>query len=227
MTSTNDKYQGRQTARKSSAERRIKILEATMRIIIREGIRNVRHRAVATEAEVPLAATTYYFEHINDLISDAFVLFCERQRERNHLLGDACYQLTVSYSRDATVKTEGRDALVQSLAEMILAHIEHLLANPDDVILERAFVAEAFHNPLLQDLVDSSVKEMQWLIEKSLREVDSAHSAIDARNVLAMIDHLEYTSVMAGQSNFNRHVVLKTLTRTFQLILHREASQIA
>lgn len=71
------KYRGRRTSREKSEQRRRTILEATMRIIVRDGVRGVRHRAVAAEAEVPLAATTYYFKDIHELIADAFTLYTE------------------------------------------------------------------------------------------------------------------------------------------------------
>jgi len=41
--------------------RRRSILEATVRLLVRGGLAGVTHRAVAREADVPLAATTYYF----------------------------------------------------------------------------------------------------------------------------------------------------------------------
>src|SRR5690554_5750724 len=78
---TEIQYQGRQARREGSEQRRRSILEAALRIIVREGIRNVRHRAVAREADVPLSATTYYFKDISDLISDTFRLFAERAME--------------------------------------------------------------------------------------------------------------------------------------------------
>src|SRR5690554_1035828 len=71
-------YQGRPARREGSEQRRRSILEAALRIIVREGIRNVRHRAVAKEADVPLSATTYYFKDISDLIADTFTLFAEQ-----------------------------------------------------------------------------------------------------------------------------------------------------
>ena len=71
-------YHGRKASRQGSEQRRQAILDAAMRIIVREGVRAVRHRAVAAEAEVPLSATTYYFKDINDLITDPFAQFVER-----------------------------------------------------------------------------------------------------------------------------------------------------
>src|SRR5690554_906244 len=71
-------YQGRKATRAKSEQRRRDILEATLRIIRTEGVRGVRHRAVAKEAKVPLAATTYYFKDIDELIVDAFTLYTEQ-----------------------------------------------------------------------------------------------------------------------------------------------------
>ena len=55
-------YQGRKASRRGSEQRRQDILDAAMRIVVRDGVRAVRHRAVAAEAGVPLSATTYYFK---------------------------------------------------------------------------------------------------------------------------------------------------------------------
>jgi DNA-binding transcriptional regulator YbjK len=51
--------------------RRELLLEATLRILERQGPGGVTHRAVATEAGVPLAAATYYFATLDDLYISA------------------------------------------------------------------------------------------------------------------------------------------------------------
>jgi DNA-binding transcriptional regulator YbjK len=48
--------------------RRRQIVEATLRVIETGGVAAVRHRAVAAAAGVPLAATTYYFATLDDLL---------------------------------------------------------------------------------------------------------------------------------------------------------------
>ncbi len=75
-------YQGRKARRTGSEQRRQAILEASLNIIVRDGIRAVRHRAVAREAGVPLSATTYYFKDLSDLIADTFALFASEQSRR-------------------------------------------------------------------------------------------------------------------------------------------------
>ena len=66
-----------QTAtRRSRAEQREdtrnRMLQSALDIIIEEGIRSVRHRAVAQRAEVSLGSTTYHFSSIEELIVNAF-----------------------------------------------------------------------------------------------------------------------------------------------------------
>lgn len=40
-------------------------------LLVEGGFESVRHRAVAHRAHIPLAATTYYFESLGDLLSNA------------------------------------------------------------------------------------------------------------------------------------------------------------
>jgi TetR/AcrR family transcriptional regulator, regulator of biofilm formation and stress response len=54
--------------------RRGEILEATLRVIGEGGVKSVTHRAVAQEANVALASTTYYFDSKGALIEEALEL---------------------------------------------------------------------------------------------------------------------------------------------------------
>jgi DNA-binding transcriptional regulator YbjK len=47
--------------------RRDALIEAAARLLIREGLRSLTHRAVAAEAGLPLASTTYYFADLDEL----------------------------------------------------------------------------------------------------------------------------------------------------------------
>jgi len=58
------------TTAKGEARRQL-LKDAALRILEREGPAAVTHRAVAAEAGVPLAAATYYFESIDDLMISA------------------------------------------------------------------------------------------------------------------------------------------------------------
>jgi DNA-binding transcriptional regulator YbjK len=58
--------------------RREAIVEATLRVIGERGADAVTHRAVAADANVPLASTTYYFASKEALVREAFELVIER-----------------------------------------------------------------------------------------------------------------------------------------------------
>jgi DNA-binding transcriptional regulator YbjK len=65
-----------------AAGRRAAILEATVRILVRGGLAGATHRAVAREADVPLAATTYYFSSKEELLGEALATMVEDEITR-------------------------------------------------------------------------------------------------------------------------------------------------
>ena len=60
------------------SDRRSVILEATLRVIARSGADSATHRAVAQEAGVALASTTYHFASKRELVREALELAIER-----------------------------------------------------------------------------------------------------------------------------------------------------
>lgn len=60
--------------------RRGQLLEAALRVIARGGVGAATHRAVATEAGVPLGSTTYYFASREEMVAQALELSVERDR---------------------------------------------------------------------------------------------------------------------------------------------------
>jgi DNA-binding transcriptional regulator YbjK len=65
-----------------AAERREAILDATVRIIASKGLGAVTHRAVAREARVPLAATTYYFTSKEEILREALEALARQEVAR-------------------------------------------------------------------------------------------------------------------------------------------------
>ena len=82
--------------RESGKQRRLEIIEAALRVIARDGLRAVSHRAVAAEAAVPLAATTYYFHDLADLIAESFLYWSSAQQ------ANVCLLYTSPSPRDRT-----------------------------------------------------------------------------------------------------------------------------
>lgn len=63
--------------RAKGLRRRQAIIDATLRVVERDGVSGVSHRNIAREAEVPAAAVAYYFAGIDDVLVAALLESCE------------------------------------------------------------------------------------------------------------------------------------------------------
>jgi DNA-binding transcriptional regulator YbjK len=72
--------------RKPDPQRRLRIVEAALDVIAERGIEGLTHRAVAERADVPLAATTYYFTDKEDLLASSVELAGKRNVASTRLL---------------------------------------------------------------------------------------------------------------------------------------------
>jgi DNA-binding transcriptional regulator YbjK len=54
--------------RRYDPDRRLRIIEAAIRVVGRSGIAGLSHRSVAAEADVPLGSTTYHFASLDELL---------------------------------------------------------------------------------------------------------------------------------------------------------------
>ena len=88
-------------------QRRLGILDATLRVIAAGGVDAVTHRRVAAEAGASLGATTYYFESRDAMVLEAFRYYIARsmselaalEREMNALDPEALIDLAVEFTR--------------------------------------------------------------------------------------------------------------------------------
>lgn len=147
-------YQGRPAQRESSEQRRRAILDAALAIIVRDGIRNVRHRAVAKEAEVPLSATTYYFKDIGDLIVDCFTLFAEQAMETVvRPIGQTVQQLIEAELANENLSEQRYPEIVEKICQLMADYIQDLVqTSRNHLIAEQAFLQEATLDQRLQPL---------------------------------------------------------------------------
>ena len=209
-------FQGRKAKRADSRERRLAILNAALRIIIRDGIRGIRHRAVAAEAKVPLAATTYYFKDINELISDAFNLFAENSLGATQKLENDSFKALAKFTPEQLAHPDTRAALSQALVKFTIDHINSQLENRDQRILEHAFRNEALRNPELAKLAAIPQRHSLAQIEKFFRLLESSDPQADAEIVNGVIMQLEYTALIKPDTG---DLIRRTVAHTMEKLL--------
>lgn len=206
------KFQGRKAQRADSRERRRIILEATLRIIIRTGIRGVKHRAVAKEADVPLAATTYYFKDISELITDAFNLYAEDCIEGTRQLEESSFAALGSFTAEQLQSKAVRDLLSEAIAQFIVDHILAQVAERDMRILEHAFRNEALRNKQLAATAELPQQQMNQTIINFFTQLGSSDPEADAHIIMGAILHLEYLCLMKD-SDPDREMLQRTVSR--------------
>lgn len=176
---------------KTTLDAREKIFVATLTIIRNQGMRAVRHRAVAEQAGVSLGSTTYHFKTLDDLIAGAFIYWLERDNSNR---GPQLQALKQTVENLAEVSFEQRAALILQGAHNYL-HTQ-IIENRDDRFIELAFHNEALQNPnlskLLLDVWQTDINQLAALYS----DLGSTSAEQDAENTLAVILHLERKSLL-------------------------------
>jgi DNA-binding transcriptional regulator YbjK len=213
-------YQGRKASRQGSEQRRQEILDAAMRIVIRDGVRGVRHRAVAAQAGVPLSATTYYFKDIEDLLTDTFAQYVERSAAYMAKL----WATTEEMLRGVMARNDGSPAsraqLADDIARMTAEYVHRqLLTRRDYLMAEQAFRQEALLSPRLAELVTSHQQILLQGTCQLLEVLGSREPQQDAKVLTAIIGRMEYQGLLNSEAPMADDEMLAILTRYMHLVL--------
>lgn len=208
-------YRGRKASRQGSERRRLAILDAALRIIVREGLRGVRHRAVAAEAEVPLSATTYYFADIQDLIADSFALFVKRSSAS---LAALWAGLDEDFSR---LSARGaRREMVARVIDLAVAHVQAKRRQREEELLaELAFRQEALTNPQLRPLFLAHQQLRFRFSERVVRALGSTAPFEDAQVLTTLVLRMEYHAIVDGVEDFDLEAQRAVLQRYLDLLV--------
>lgn len=215
-------YQGRKTTRVKSEQRRRQILEATLRIVRTEGVRGIRHRAVAKEADVPLAATTYYFKDIDELIVDAFTLYTEKAllvlKEFTGHFYQPLSQLLVTDLQSA----QGRENLVEFMTDQVTQYMRgQVIEQYDMLTIEQAFRYEALVNERIQKLGQIHRKALyDMAIEFFSNIVKSEQPDADATILIGLFHSIEYNVLLNGPDNVDMDKIRNILKHYIKLIVN-------
>jgi TetR/AcrR family transcriptional regulator, regulator of biofilm formation and stress response len=208
-------FRGRRAKQVESQERRRAILEATLRLIVREGMRGVRHRAIAQEAGVPLAATTYYFKDLSDLIADAFNLYAEDTLRDSRTLEESSLAALEQVAGNDLGTPAMRAQLARTLGRHLAAHIREQVERRDERILEHAFSNEALRNEKLAATSRIPRARMLGAIAGFLTRCGSEDPEADAQIIFGFILSLEYQLLIGV---VDEKLVTRTVTRLAQHI---------
>ncbi|MDF0750633.1 TetR family transcriptional regulator [Marinobacter sp. 71-i] len=214
------RYRGRKTLRAKSEIRRLEILEATLRIAARDGLRGIKHRAVAREADVPLAATTYYFRDIHELISDSFMLFAEKARDNLDGFYDTI-NLVLDTIPTETLRRGGpqRRELAARLSVISTAYLyEQFTKRRQQVLAEQVFLMEALRDDRLAGLARSYREAWTAGLRQILERLDSPSPVRDAALLVNVTLGMGYDTLLNDQ-RVDYNALSETVGRVIGLAL--------
>lgn len=187
--------------------RRDAILRATWDVMLRDGVRGVRHRAVAAAAGVPLSSTTYYFKDIQGLLVQSFELFAEESVER---FAAPFWRQAEQQRLDFVARTgdgpERAEALAVTSSNSLLLDVaanyieQRLSRHREQVVLEYAFWYAAIHEPRLQAAVRQVVRRWIGLMLPWLDLIPVSQPEQAARSLLATVRRIEYEGLIGGSA---------------------------
>lgn len=219
---SNVKYQGRKASRTGSEQRRRLILEAALRIVVREGVRGIRHRAIAKEAGVPLAATTYYFKDIEELINDTFTLYAEQALEVVNQFSMQLYQPSNGKDEKSFVELlASADVMTEAVADKMTEYvIEQITEHRDSLVAEQAFRYEALLSPRLRVLGKVHKEALIQKLTELLRLIQSPNPSADANIMISILNRLEYEGLLVEPDDINKDEIRDTLLRQLTLVFN-------
>lgn len=163
-------------------ERRREVLEATLRVLAREGPRAVTHRAVAAEAGSSLRATTYYFESREALLREALMHYASTSMER--------------FGR-IVAELDPNEPPLESAADMLAATVlSDLEEDRAGLVAELELALEIARDPALEATYAAWERGLLEVLEGHARALGSAHPKRDARIVLATLRGLEIEALV-------------------------------
>lgn len=217
---TQIQYRGRKTSRVGSEQRRRAILEAALRIVVRDGVRAIRHRSVAKEAEVPLAATTYYFKDIQELISDTFMLYAEKAQSIVNIFSRKMYEPLENADGKKLAELTTGPSLVAIIVDQLVAYVlEKTSHNRDMAVADQAFRYEALLNDNLKDLARDHAKQLEQKLIEFLNLVHSSHPKEDAQILVSTLRRVEYEALLQNPEQIDTTAMHALLERQVSLIL--------
>lgn len=170
-----------------------KIILATLDIIKTDGMRAIRHRAVAAKAQVSLGSTTYHFKDIEDLISSAFIYW----HEQADIDKNPYYKSLIE--SDGVAKAA--DYSPDELAELLISYGERYLRDQifertDDRRIELAFHNEALRSAKLSELMLQSWSEEVTRLETLFASLGLSDPNTAAETTFALIMQLEKKALL-------------------------------
>ena len=184
--------------------RRRAILEATVALVGREGTAAVTHRAVAAEAGVPLAATTYYFDSKEALIREALAEAAASDEQTLALIGPLL---------------ESAESVAELVAALMDLIARWLGIGRTTLIAHYELCLEAARRPELEELARAWTDVHVRALAPTLQRLRSPDPERDAWTLVTALDGMVIEQLAARRPEFEGALLRPALERLLRGLL--------
>ena len=188
--------------------RRRAILEATLKLVGRAGTGAVTHRAVAEEAGVPLAATTYYFSSKDELVREALLHAAESDRA----------------TLDALTRAFARAGDVSAVAGVLADHVADWLGAGRALLVSHYEISiEGARRPELAAISREWTDGYVQVVSAPLARLGSKTPEQDAWIVVSAMDGMVFDELSGPRPGFERERLRPALEHLLRSLLPSSA----
>lgn len=199
---------------------RLLILESTIVVLAKHGIKKTTHRAIAKVADIQLSLTTYYFKDIEELIYQAVLLNSEQLITNSYQACIDICEVLESFPRSALRKKSTRIELTESFSNALtLALKRDLTTHKEQLAVEQILLTQSNQSEALQEL---SVTHRDALIAPYIKlcyYFNRKAPELDAEIIFSVIKQIQYGHLNRIDLNGIEEEIKPLLTRLLTMLL--------
>jgi DNA-binding transcriptional regulator YbjK len=186
------------------ADRRLLLLQTTLRLIATEGIDAVSHRSVAEHAGVPLGSTTYWFDSRQDMLRQALEYFA---------------RLELDTMRNSLAGVLGKRLSRRRLVDQFTAHMVAQLGEQRwSAMAQYALLNEAARQPKLQNVCREWNQAWRDLLAEVFTSLGAPDAELEATMFLAMLDGLLLAQLAVPDEDAEHSLIRPALKAWFERV---------
>ncbi|MDO6446192.1 TetR family transcriptional regulator [Colwellia sp. 1_MG-2023] len=199
---------------------RNQILNAAIEVLATQGIKGTTHRAIATQAQLQLSLTTYYFKDIKELVHEAFVLSSTQTVSRAGAAWLPAFNLLDSYTKTQLKKVALRTELAEKLSEMATSYLyTKIKDHPTELAIEQLLFTEIQITPKLRELAQIHKQALITPFIQLCSYFNDEYAELDADIMLTIFTQLEYRNLVLPVDEIDVNNIHQTVERIINWIM--------